>query len=185
MLPCRAFCLVILGFSCILVGDWGAEIAFDAADVSEFGGLLGAWAVTAVLLTLGPLVLVSPRLLEARLRGLREFGALATSYTRLFEERWIRRVPDRPLLGTPDLQSLADLGNSFRVVREMRVILVRKRDVLLVLLASVGPALPFSAHEISSGGAARTALSDRREVGARVRLLTWKRSRPGGVLSFS
>lgn len=143
VLPCRAFCLVILGFSCILVGDWGAEIAFDAADVSEFGGLLGAWAVTAVLSTLGPLVLVSPRLLEARLRGLREFGALATSYTRLFEERWIRRVPDRPLLGTPDLQSLADLGNSFRVVREMRVILVRKRDVLLVLLASVGPALPL------------------------------------------
>ena len=38
---------------------------------------------------------------------------------------------------------LADLGNSFRVVREMRIFLVGKREVLLVLLASAGPALPL------------------------------------------
>lgn len=183
MLPCRAFCLVILGFSCILVGDWGAEIAFDAADVSEFGGLLGAWAVTAVLLTLGPLVLVSPRLLEAPrvTRVRRASDLLHAPFRRTVDSSGPRQAPARYsgsavprgprelLSGRP-----GDAGDP------------RAKKGRPAGLAGLGRSgAPASAHEISSGGAARTALSDRREVGARVRLLTWKRSRPGGVLSFS
>lgn len=141
--PSRAFCLAITGFACILAADWAAEIAFEGVDVSTFGKLLAAWASSALIVTMGPLFFLSPHLLRTRIRGLREFGALSTSYTQQFEERWIRSAPGRPLLGTSDLQSLADLGNSFRVVREMRVLLIRKRDLLLVLLASAGPALPL------------------------------------------
>lgn len=143
VLPSRAFCIVVAAFSCVLAADWGASIAFEGADVGSFGTLLGMWSAAALVVTMGPLLLLAPRLLRTRLRGLQTFGALATSYVRQFERRWIRPNPAKPLLGTSDLQSLADLGNSFRVVREMRIFLVGKREVLLVLLASAGPALPL------------------------------------------
>ena len=52
-------------------------------------------------------------------RGLREYGTLAQRYVREFDDKWLRggAPADEPLVGTADIQSLADLGNSFEVVQ--------------------------------------------------------------------
>jgi hypothetical protein len=47
------------------------------------------------------------------------------------------------MLGSGDIQSLADLGNSFAVVREMRVIPFATGDVLRLLVAAVVPMVPL------------------------------------------
>lgn len=54
---------------------------------------------------------------------LAESGRLASRYTRRFEERWLRGdgSADEELLGSGDIQVLADLGNSMSVVQEMRL----------------------------------------------------------------
>jgi hypothetical protein len=53
-----------------------------------------------------------------------EYGGLAARYTREFHEKWIRgRAPaDEPLVGSADIQSLADLANSYEVVRGTRAV---------------------------------------------------------------
>jgi hypothetical protein len=50
---------------------------------------------------------------------------------------------DEQLLGTADLQSLADLGNSFTVIREMRAIPFAMDDVARLLIATVAPFVPL------------------------------------------
>jgi len=61
-----------------------------------------------------------------------------------FDEKWLRsKVNDEQLLGTGDLQSLADLGNSFAVVREMRSVPFAKDDVVRLLIATVAPIVPL------------------------------------------
>jgi len=141
--PSLAFCLVVAGLSSVLSATWGTELVFEGASLSAYGKLLTAWVLIALLSTMGPLVLLTPQLLRARRRGRRDFGKLATSYTRQFENKWIHSTPEARLLGTSDLQSLADLGGSFQVVRDMRAFLFQGKDLVVVLLASAGPMLPL------------------------------------------
>lgn len=141
--PSLAFCLVVAGLSSVLSATWGTELVFEGASLSAYAKLLTAWVLIALLSTMGPLVLLTPQLLRARRRGRRDFGKLATSYTRQFENKWIHSTPEARLLGTSDLQSLADLGGSFQVVRDMRAFLFQGKDLVVVLLASAGPMLPL------------------------------------------
>ena len=50
-----------------------------------------------------------------------ENGVLAHRYVQE-DRKWLRggASPDEPFFGSADIQSLADLGNSFEVVKEMR-----------------------------------------------------------------
>jgi hypothetical protein len=53
-----------------------------------------------------------------------------------------RSPPDEQLLGTADLQSLADLGNSFEVIRNMRPVPFAMYQAVL-LAAAAAPMLPL------------------------------------------
>ena len=64
-----------------------------------------------------------------------EYGLLARRYVAGFREKWIAdsSTSSEELLGSGDIQSLADLSNSFSVIREMKIVLIDKK--LLVGLA--------------------------------------------------
>ena len=51
--------------------------------------------------------------------------------------------PPEQLLGSGDIQSLADLSNSFEVVRGMRLLLISTHDVVLLLVVTVVHFLPL------------------------------------------
>ena len=77
--------------------------------------------VFLLIIVLGPLLLFMPHLAAARRIGL-QFGTLAQRYVREFDDKWLRgRAPaGEPLMGSADIQSLADLGNGSEIVREMQ-----------------------------------------------------------------
>jgi len=52
-------------------------------------------------------------------------------------------APRKSLLGTPDLQSLADLGNSINIVRTMRWIPVSLKLLMVLAMATLLPMLPL------------------------------------------
>jgi hypothetical protein len=71
-----------------------------------------------------------------------------SGYVNGFNKKWLGTAdPDRePLLGTADLQSLADLGNSISVVRNMRVVpisLLLLKDYVLTALLPFLPLLLY------------------------------------------
>ena len=53
------------------------------------------------------------------------------------------------LLGTGDIQSLADLGNSYSVVREMRIVPFGTDDIVRLAAATAVPLLPLTLIIIS------------------------------------
>jgi hypothetical protein len=96
---------------------------------------------------LGPLFLFSSRLFEVQRRGLLEYGALANQYTRSFDRKWIRgEAPEgEALIGSSDIQSLADLANSFQVIREMRPAPIDLWLTVAPMVAcAVAPLLPLA-----------------------------------------
>jgi hypothetical protein len=72
---------------------------------------------------------------------------LADRYTQLFEGKWLTpgeaKQDEASVLGTSDIQSLADLGNSFELARTMRVFPVEPSDFVALAIPAVIPALPL------------------------------------------
>ena len=79
------------------------------------------------------------------MKGNREYGTLAQRYVREFDAKWLRggAPADEPLMGSGDIQSLADLGNSLQSVQSMRIFPVTKDAVLQLAMATVVPLAPL------------------------------------------
>ena len=116
-----------------------------------------------VFAILGPLLVFSPKLAAAKRAGLREYGTLAQRYVREFDHKWLRggAPADEPLIGSADIQSLADLGNSFEVVKDMRLVPFTLRTVLQLAVVTLLPVAPLTADDDFAGGFARAAAEGR------------------------
>jgi hypothetical protein len=99
-----------------------------------------------VLIVLAPLLVFSPQLGRVKRAASREYGALAQRYVREFDTKWIRggAQTDESLLGSGDIQSLADLGNRYEVIKEMRWIPFNFRTVLQLAVTTLVPVLPLT-----------------------------------------
>ena len=96
------------------------------------------------VLFLGPLLVFVDKLWAARTRGVGRYNGLAARYVREFETKWLDQAPrDEPLLGTADIQSLADLANATSVVKGMRWITIGPRLLGMMAIALVAPLTPL------------------------------------------
>jgi hypothetical protein len=134
--------IVLFALSCMVYAGWATQIVHGGATLQSFKQPFIALVIGGALLVFAPLLLFVPQLVRARLRGDRDFGALVTDYDRKFGERWLGGERSG-LLGTPDAQSLNDLGSTYHTnVEDMTPLLFTARDALGVLVISQLPALP-------------------------------------------
>ena len=70
---------------------------------------------------------------------------------REFDHKWLRggAPADEPLIGSADIQSLADLGNSFEVVKGMRWVPFTLQTVLQLAVTTLLPVVPLTLTMIS------------------------------------
>jgi hypothetical protein len=135
-----------LGFggTAMLSSSYAEQILFGGADPNAFVIPLAAAIVGTTLVLISPLAIFFPRLLAVKQRGLIDYGALATSYTRAFEAKWLRsRRSDDEMLGTADIQSLTDLSGSFDVIRSMRLLPIATSQVVLLFVTAAIPVVPL------------------------------------------
>jgi len=119
---------------------WHMGETLPAFKVEIAGSLL-----FLMLLVLAPLTFFAAHLGWAHRAAKREFGILSSSYVDSFRDKWIehKSEPGEALLGTPDLQSLADLGNSFKTVSEGRIVPFGKDAVTRLAGILILPMLPL------------------------------------------
>jgi len=86
-----------------------------------------------------------------RREGLREYGTLAQRYVREFDDKWLRggAPPDEPLIGSADIQSLADLNNSVDIIRSIRVVPVTRDALIQLAVITLLPVAPLLLTMIS------------------------------------
>ena len=142
---CYAFSPLPFAQGAPLAGTLADSILFAGEKLTDFKGVLVGIPVLVLVVALGPLLVFVPRLWLAKRRGLIEYGALAERYVRDFDRKWQRgeRPANEALLGSADIQSLADLGNSYALVEDMRVIPVSRNVLLQLAVITVVPLAPL------------------------------------------
>jgi hypothetical protein len=141
-----AFLPLALAHGALLVGLLASRILFLGAALPQFKLEIAIVVVFILCLVVGPLLVFAPQLAQAKRRGLREYGTLAERYVREFDAKWLRggAPVDEPFVGSGDIQSLADLSNSYEVVRSMGIMPVTKEAFLQIGAATLVPLLPLA-----------------------------------------
>jgi hypothetical protein len=141
----RAFAPLLMAQGVLLAGLIANRILFAGGKLPNFLLQIVAIAAVMVIVVLAPLLVFAPKLDEVAHTGAREYGVLAQKYAREFDQKWLRgsASAEEPLLGSADIQSLADMAGSFEVVQEMRSVPFTIHDVLQLGLISVSPTFPL------------------------------------------
>ena len=141
----HAFGPLLVAQGAILSGIIADRIFFAGARLPQFKYEIIGTVAFMVLVVLGPLLVFAPRLAQARRIGLREYGTLAQRYVREFDQKWIRGGANReePFVGSADIQSLADLANSFEILQRMNRVPFTLRTVIQLGIATLAPVAPL------------------------------------------
>ena len=140
-----AFSVLVLAHGAMISSQIANRIFFMGATLPDFDGEIAMVATFLLCLIFGPMLVFVPQLAQAKRTGLREYGTFAEAYVRGFDRKWLRggKSKDEAPIGSADIQSLADLANSFEVVRSMRLVLVTKDAILQLAVALFLPMLPL------------------------------------------
>lgn len=140
----QAFGILFCALGCTFAGRMANSLVFEGAKIESFKFLMAGFVVLSLIVSLIPLALVAPKLMIVRWKGLLEYSKLANHYTQSFDRKWVHPVAatSEPLLGTSDIQSLADMGNSFACVDAMRIAPISKSLVLQLVAQAALPMIP-------------------------------------------
>jgi hypothetical protein len=140
-----AFVPLLIAHGALLSGLIGNRIFHVGARLLDFKYEILVLVLFLLCAVLGPLLVFAPQLAAARRKGLREYGTLAESYVREFDAKWLRgsAPTDERLVGSADIQSLADLANSYEVVRTMSFAPFSKGAILQLAAAILIPVAPL------------------------------------------
>ncbi|PWU09013.1 MAG: hypothetical protein C5B47_03925, partial [Verrucomicrobia bacterium] len=129
----------------MLAGVVASRVLYRGESLTSFKLQIIAFVAFFVFAILCPLVMFTPQMARAKRKGLAEYGQLAQDYVEEFDRKWVRRdpAPSDDLLGSGDIQSLADLGNSYSVISDMRSIPFKLADITRLAIATAAPFLPL------------------------------------------
>jgi hypothetical protein len=141
----NAFVPIAAAHGVMLSGLIANRIFFAGQTLSQFEIQIFVGVLALVLIFAGPLFFFSPKLAYVRREGLREYGRVAQEYVQTFEAKWIRSPPphEEPLVGSGDIQSLADLANSFAVADQMRLAPISRAALFQFVAAVLLPLTPL------------------------------------------
>jgi hypothetical protein len=141
-----AFMPLLMAHGALLAGNLANRIFHLGAALPEFKLEIFVLVILLLGMVLGPLLVFAPKLAQAKRIGRREYGTLAQRYVREFDAKWLRggAPADEPLVGSGDIQSLADLGNSYEIVQSMRIIPITRDTIVQLAAAIVAPLVPLA-----------------------------------------
>jgi hypothetical protein len=139
------FTALVLATSILVSASFAEEISSGRALFEVVYPALMVTLILDLALILLPPCVFAFRLRACQEKGLSDYIVFAARYVNDFEKKWLNTsaIPTDPLLGTADLQSLADLSNSVGIVRNMRWVPVSTRLMITAVIAALLPMLPL------------------------------------------
>jgi hypothetical protein len=147
------FGVILFALSAVVSSAIAGRILFGGGRLQDYQWSYVSLFVIFLVVFAGPILLFVPKLLVLKQRGLMEYGTLGSRYTQAFHRKWIEESEPlkEALLGTGDIQSLADLGNSFEIIRKLRIVPAGRSDFVAMVLPGLIPALPLAATVMPVG----------------------------------
>ena len=144
LLGTQAFAVFAMAHGALLAGWLSTRVLVRDMPLTEFKLEIAAVVVFVLCITILPLLFFTVPLMRTKRRGVLEYGALATRYAREFDDKWVRsKDAGEPLVGSADVQSLADMGGSYDLVRSMRNVPVTFEMVLEFAGLTLVPVAPL------------------------------------------
>jgi len=136
---------ILFAEGAVLAGVIGNRVLNAGDSVLTYKFYAAGAVVFCLLIILGPLVMFTPALLRSKRAGFGDYGVFSASYVDAFEQKWIQPPPAyrKSALGSADIQSLADLSNSYAIVREMRVVPFSTQDMINLAAVTLAPLIPL------------------------------------------
>jgi|SRR5215472_12069076 len=136
---------VFVAQSTVLAAVIYARILYAGDRLTDFKGEIGGSLLFFVLVMILPLGFFAAKLDRAGRKARIEFGALGSRYVEDFRDKWIldKGRAGEALLGTSDIQSLADLSNSYNVISTIGLLPVTKQALIRLVVAIAFPLLPL------------------------------------------
>lgn len=141
----RAFAPLLFAQGVLLAGTLANTILYEGEVLTSFYVEVVLFVAFLVFVIVAPFFLFIVPLSAAKRQGVREYAQLSRQYADEFADKWIRRTPPagEALIGSADIQSLADLGNSFDKVRGMSVVPITRGAVAQLVIAALLPLVPL------------------------------------------
>ncbi len=139
------FAPLVVAVSLVYSASFAENLVSGAMAFEALYALIPLVLLGVATLFIGPLFIFSPKLWVCRITGWRRYMELSSRYVEAFDRKWVKgeNPAAEPLIGTPDMQSLADLNNSVTVVREMRWVPMGRRLLMSLAAAVIVPLLPL------------------------------------------
>ncbi len=141
----RAFAPILFAQGALLAGQLANSILYAGRSLTSYYVEIVLTVAFAVFIVTAPLLLFALPLAAAKRRGVREYAQLARRYADEFSDKWVRGTPPagETLIGSADIQSLADLGNSYDKVRGMSVVPITRGAVIQLVVVTMLPLVPL------------------------------------------
>jgi hypothetical protein len=140
-----AFMPVLQAHTVFLAGAIANHIWYKQKTLLDYQIDIVIAVLFLLFLVTAPLLFFVLQLSRAKRIGLREYGALGSRYVASFRDKWLeaKQSGRGDLLGSADVQSLADLSNSFEVVRQMHLLPIGRPTLLRLILLVALPLAPL------------------------------------------
>jgi hypothetical protein len=146
-----AFAPLLFAHGVLLAGMIADRIFYDGATLPQFTVEIASAVGILVFMVLAPLMVFAGQLAAVRRTGLGEYGGIAQRYVRDFDSKWLRGgAPEgEALLGSADIQSLADLMNAHDRIKDMRLVPFSKETIMQLAIVTAAPLAPLLLTMIS------------------------------------
>lgn len=138
-----AFGPLLLAHTVLLAGIIINRIWHEGATLLDFKlevlGIIGL----LIALVLIPLMFFLLPLALAKRIGTNRYGIMASNFVNFFRTKWLDNISASSIVNGDDIQSLADLSNSFETTRDMNILPFGLANVLQLFVISSLPLLPL------------------------------------------
>ncbi len=140
-----AFEPLLLAHSILLAGMILNRIWNAGATLLQFQSEIITIIVFLIILPLAPMIFFIFSLSRIKRTGTLAYDVVASRYVNSFSQKWIdsKSKNNEELLGTPDIQSLADLGSSYGVSSQMRIVPFGRSSIFSIFILTICPLFPL------------------------------------------
>ena len=137
----------ILGFiqSSIFSAEIANKVLYSDMVIQDFKFIILGYVLLITFILIFPMFFFVRKLTLTKLGGILDYGVASHKYVSGFHDKWVNgNNPDgEKLLGSADIQSLADLSNSYGIVKTMIPVPIDLRKIVTLILIILVPFSPL------------------------------------------
>ncbi len=135
------FAILTFAMACQVSSVMADEILYHGHTINELKATIVLIVVVLIAISLLPLAIFTPKLIESKRLGLYHYGILAKQYVDSYHSKWVNQKGKHD--DVEAIESDSKMQDSFRSVGSMQVTVFDKASISTFLIAAVAPFAPL------------------------------------------